>query len=103
MKNRQLYMKSLLVALICIFVTSCGQPADKDSKNGEKKIVTVQKKPNIDRFYYSGEIKPLKVESIISPEEGRVIATNFNYGQAVKVKQAVVTISSEKLQTTFHE
>lgn len=82
---------------------SCGQKTEGDVEHGEKKIVTVQKKPNIEQFFYNGEIKPLKVEGIISPEEGRVISTNFNYGQAVVVKQPVLTISSEKLQMTFHD
>ncbi len=96
-------MKSLILIVMCFFLVSCGQQDNKSTEHGEKRIVTVQKKPNIDRFFYNGEIKPLKVESIISPEEGRVIAINFHYGQAVKVKQPIVTISSEKLQTTFHD
>ena len=81
----------------------CSKQEESKLQANEQKTFTVHIKPNINRFYYSGEIKPLKVESITAPEEGRVIKINFNYGQAVKAGQHIVTISSEKLQTTFHD
>lgn len=92
-----------LAFIAALLLSGCGKQENNTAQTGVQKTVTVHKKPNINRFFYSGEIKPLKVESITAPEEGRVIRINFNYGQAVKSGQHIVTISSEKLQTTFHD
>lgn len=65
--------------------------------------LTVHASPRSDKLFYSGSVKPVCVNTIISPVDGVVSKLNFRYGQTVQPGQAVLTLSSDKLQNQLHD
>lgn len=94
----------LMCALSCALMAGChGKQAKKTAQTPQEKVVQVQRKPSVTPMFYSGAIKPSKVNTITSPVDGVVDSVSFSYGQIVHKGQALMKIKSSKLQNEFHQ
>lgn len=73
----------------------------RDGKNSETDVITVEKKPIVNHYYYTGVIQPLKTMVVTSPAEGVIEEMNFHYGDYVQPKQHLFTLYSDKFQSEY--
>ncbi len=92
---RMIYSMMLLY-LIC-GINACSH--DTSTKNNS--TITVESKPLVSRYYYTGVIQPLKTVVVTSPAEGVIEDMAFHYGDQVNAKQGLFTIYSDKFQTDY--
>ncbi|MCB1828014.1 MAG: biotin/lipoyl-binding protein, partial [Coxiellaceae bacterium] len=92
----------LLMAIAAVMVAGCNK-SDRKPSISKMHTITAQTRPQESRLFYSGTIKPIKVNTITSPVEGVVANVNFTYGQIVDKGQLVLHLHSEKLQNEFHD
>lgn len=95
------------VLLLCVFLLSSLLSACHDQSSDVKKkketIVTAKIQKPVERLYYSGVLKPITMNSILSPVAGRVTKVYFSYGQFVKKGQALFAIDSSGLTQDFRK
>src|ERR1700737_1573240 len=95
MKKYLLIMSSILTILFIL--TAC----QYQSKNDNKKIMTVKASPLTTTLYYTGIIEPLKTVVVASNAGGTIDKMLFQYGNYVKLGQLLFIINSEKFQTDY--
>lgn len=90
----------ILFLLPIIMLTACHRDQQAVSQQGE---LTIQPKSITNHLYFTGNLLPEKQVSVISPNDGVVVAQKFGYGQVVTGGQELFVINSTKQATDFQE
>lgn len=99
-------MKKILLLFLCAMTLAgagCNKHSSADKGDQQTHAVVVKKTTYNNPLYFSGVIKPVKVNTVTTPVDGVVKKLNFSYGQIVKKGQKLVEISSVKLQNELHD
>lgn len=103
--NRLLQTLSCISAALIVSATlyACDSKHEKHSSSSHLKthIVTVEKQPTVSHLYYSGSIQPLHTINVISPVSGVITKMLANYGDWVRINQAMLVIRSSKSQQDY--
>lgn len=95
------------ILLLCMSIFFCLLSACHDQTSDQKKntetIVTAKMQKPVERLYYSGSLKPITMNSILSPVAGRIAKVYFSYGQYVKKGQPLFAIDSSGLTQDFRK
>jgi len=92
----------LVLTMVVFFLCSC-QGHDKNSSPPKMKIVVAKLQQPTQQLYYAGVLAPLKMQSVLSPVEGRITNVYFSYGQFVKEGQKLFIISSTRLAEQYRK
>lgn len=90
----------LVLVALCVLV-SCNKKNDEKQQVLSEHIAVVEKKPNIKKIYYQGNVKPLSILKIVSPETGVVSSLNFRYGQYAEKDQLLFKVESKEIEEDF--
>lgn len=93
-------IRFLLLLLFAMVLSACGSHKEKSS---EPRVLSVYPKNTLFHLYYSGTIKPLEQELVISPASGIISKMSFHYGDFVKKGDVLFTLHSPELETEFRE
>jgi multidrug efflux pump subunit AcrA (membrane-fusion protein) len=85
--------------LLSFSIVACHSRTNKN----EKHVITVFPKSQVSHIYYSGTIKPIKEDLIISPASGVVSKMNFHYGDFVRKGDLLFTLHSPEMESEFRE
>lgn len=97
-------MKKILCLFLCtVTLVACNKKSSIASNSEHVHSVVATKKASNSPLYFSGVIKPVKVNTVTTPVDGVIKKLNFSYGQIVEKGQKIVDISSVKLQNELHE
>jgi HlyD family secretion protein len=92
-------LSGLILLIILCSMNACNR--DVSGKDITTHMITLELKSIQMRYYYAGVIQPLKTVVVTSPAEGVIDEMTFHYGDQVKTKQTLFTISSDKFQTDY--
>jgi HlyD family secretion protein len=93
-------LRKIYLILFLLALAACKA---KQADQNAVQFVTVYPKRNTMHLYYSGNIRPIQQDLIISPANGLVSKLNFNYGDFVKRGDAIFTIHSPEMETEFRQ
>lgn len=92
--------KILSVCLVFFLLWGC---KEKENNLKEKKQFTVQKKQSNEMLYFSGEIRPLREDAVVSPAQATVLKMFFSYGMRVKKGQVLAWLDSPGMQRKYDD
>lgn len=99
MRSRILFLLVTVFIAMTVLV-SCQD--DQSSKQTDKIVTATLKRP-IRNLFYSGDLMPLTMTSVLSPAEGRIQKIDFNYGQYIEKGAGLVMIDSLTLTQNFQK
>lgn len=91
----------LLLSIICMNLLGVSACGNKKQEGGKTKVVSAEKKIITTNLYYSGVIEPLSFKPVPTPVEGTIKELHFEYGQAVKKDDLLISLYSRQLQDTY--
>ncbi|STX27553.1 Membrane-fusion protein [Legionella beliardensis] len=89
-----------MVLLTCL-LTSCG--SSPESAASKQQTYVVKSEPVHKSLYFTGTIGPLHESAITCPMDAVIEKMNYNYGQAVKENEVVITLNSTELQKQYND
>lgn len=94
-----------IVFLMMTFVVLTGFTRCQSERSSKKKeqIVTAKTKRPVRSLFYSGDLMPLAMDSVLSPVAGHIKKMHFSYGQYVKKGALLLTIDSMTLTQNFQK
>lgn len=90
---------SILIILLALALSACHS---KENKKHDK-VITVYPRSHVTHLYYSGTIKPIAENLVISPAAGVISKINFHYGDFVKKGDILFAIHSPEMEREFRE
>lgn len=95
-------MKKIALSVLFVLVlTVIGCHSKKsDSKS---RIITVYPRSDTTHLFYSGVVKPIQENLVISPAGGIISKMNHHYGDVVKKGDVLFTIHSPEMERDFRE
>jgi len=92
-------ISSLLLIMTALFLISCGNSQQKKVQH----TYIVQQKTLNKTLYFTGNIQPIKENTITSPMEAVVETMHYHYGEQVKKDQEIFSLNSLELQKQYNE
>ncbi|ARB92633.1 hypothetical protein A6J40_10790 [Legionella longbeachae] len=96
-------LTSVIILMICLFLSSCGQHQEQRKTTAVLHEYKVQERPIHKSLHFTGTVQPLHESTLSSPIEAVVETMNFHYGQIVKKGDVIVTLNSTELQRQFND
>ena len=97
-QEKQRMLKHLSIVLCALLLISCSshstQPASGDT-------VTVNFQNQQTPLYFTGSVKPIHVVTVVSPVDGTVATTKFQYGSKITNGQLLLTLASNSLTKDY--
>jgi multidrug efflux pump subunit AcrA (membrane-fusion protein) len=88
----------LCIVLGALLLTSCSSHSSQQASNN---TITVNLQNQQTPLYFTGSVKPIHIVTIVSPVDGTVATTMFQYGSKVTTGQLLLTLASNSLTKDY--